>query len=346
MRIWGRSIPATAPLIWRRTLRGLFKVTAAGGSVTAVNDDDTGIRYSGAWQRSYNRGLGDYQDDVHFTQTNNDYFEYAFQGTGIDLVTEKDASQGNVDIYVDNVFKQTVNTASATRQTQQTVYSVSGLPNGPHTLKAVKKSGTYMLLDKLQFRVASPVAVNDTDPAVSYTGAWTLNGSRGFGDYQDDVHYTQTNNDYFQYAFNGTGIELVTEKDPAQGNVDIYVDNVFKQTVNTYNPTRLAQQTVYAIGGLPSGAHTLKAVKKSGSFMLLRPAAGQELEDPVQRHGSRHRLLRLLVAEREPGLRGLQQRRAFYPDEQRLFPIHLRRHGRGIDHGEGSRPRQRRHLPR
>ncbi|NBD27983.1 glycoside hydrolase family 27 protein [Paenibacillus glycinis] len=246
----------------------LLKVTAAGGSVTA-NDDDTGIKYAGAWQRSYNRGLGDYQDDVHFTQTNNDYFEYAFQGTGIDLVTEKDASQGNVDIYVDNVFKQTVNTASATRQLQQTVYSVSGLPNGPHTLKAVKKSGTYMLLDKLQFRVASPIPVNDTDPAVSYTGSWTLNGNRGFGDYQDDVHYTQTNNDYFQYAFNGTGIELVTEKDPAQGNVDIYVDNVFKQTVNTYNPTRLAQQTVYAIGGLPSGAHTLKAVKKSGTFMLL-----------------------------------------------------------------------------
>ncbi|NRF95298.1 hypothetical protein HQN89_30935 [Paenibacillus frigoriresistens] len=68
----------------------------------------------------------------------------------------------NVDMYIDNVFKQTVNTFNATRQLQQTVYSISGLSNGPHTLKAVKKSGTYMLLDKLCFSVSSPIQVNDT----------------------------------------------------------------------------------------------------------------------------------------------------------------------------------------
>ncbi|CAI6077528.1 glycoside hydrolase family 27 protein [Cohnella sp. JJ-181] len=246
----------------------LLKVTAAGGAVTA-NDDDTGIKYTGAWQRSFNRGLGDYQDDVHFTQTNNDAFEYTFQGTGIDLITEKSADQGNVDVYLDNVFKGTVSTYNATRQTQQTVYSASGLTNGSHTLKVVKKSGAYMLLDKLRFFVASPLAANDTDSGISYSGAWSLSSARGSGDYQDDVHYTQTNNDYAQYTFNGTGVDLVTEKDASQGDIDIYIDNVFKKTVNTYSPSRLAQQTVYSIGGLPSGAHTIKAVKKSGTYMLI-----------------------------------------------------------------------------
>ncbi|WP_138750820.1 glycoside hydrolase family 27 protein [Paenibacillus sinopodophylli] len=246
----------------------LLKVKASGGSVTA-NDDDTGIKYTGAWQRSYNRGFGDYGNDVHYTQTNNDAFEYSFQGTGIDFITEKDASQGNIDIYVDNVFKQTVNTYNATRQAQQTVYSITGLSNGPHTLKAVKKSGTYMLVDKLQFSVPSPIFVNDTDSGISYTGTWSTSSARGFGDYQDDVHYTTTNNDYFQYTFNGTGIDFVTEKEASQGNIDIYIDNVFKQTVNTYNPTRLAAQTVYSIDGLTSGSHTIKAVKKSGTYMLL-----------------------------------------------------------------------------
>ncbi|WP_139999788.1 glycoside hydrolase family 27 protein [Paenibacillus paridis] len=246
----------------------LLKVTATGGSVTA-NNDDTGIKYTGAWQRSHSRGFGDYGDDVHYTQTNNDAFEYTFQGTGIDLITEKDSSQGNIDIYVDNVFKQTVNTYNATRQAQQTVYSITGLANGPHTLKAVKKSGTYMLVDKLQFSVPSPILVNDTDPGVSYTGTWTTSSARGYGDYQDDVHYTQTNNDYFQYTFNGTGIDLVTEKEASQGNIDIYIDNVFKKTVNTYNVTRLAAQTVYSIDGLASGSHTIKVVKKSGTYMLL-----------------------------------------------------------------------------
>jgi alpha-galactosidase len=246
----------------------LFKVTVQGGSVTA-NDDDTGIKYTGSWQRSWNRGLGDYLNDVHFTQTNNDYFEYTFKGTGIELITEKDSSQGNVDIYIDNVFKQTVNTYNATRQAQQSVYKISGLTNGAHTIKAVKKSGTYMLLDKLSFSVASPIDINDTDPAIVYTGSWSLSSNRGFGDYKDDVHFTQTNNDYFQYTFKGTGIDLITEKEASQGDIDIYIDNVFQRTVSTYNATRLTQQTVFSVSGLASGTHTIKAVKKSGTYMLL-----------------------------------------------------------------------------
>ncbi|QGR00194.1 glycoside hydrolase family 27 protein [Paenibacillus psychroresistens] len=246
----------------------LLRVVTNGGTVTA-NNDDTLVKYTGAWQRSYNRGFGDYQNDVQFTQTNNDYFEYTFKGTGVDVITEKDSSQGNVDIYVDGVFKQTVSTYNATRLVQQTVYSITGLSNASHTIKGVKKTGTYMLLDKLVFSVATPIPINDTDAGITYSGSWTLNGSRGFGDYKDDVHYTSTNNDYFQYSFTGTGVEVVTEKDSAQGNIDIYVDGVFKQTVNTYNATRLAQQTVYSITGLSSGSHTIKGIKKTGTYMLL-----------------------------------------------------------------------------
>src|SRR5690606_39158290 len=36
------------------------------GVVAMLNDDHPGITYSGEWNRSWNRGLGDYLDDVHF----------------------------------------------------------------------------------------------------------------------------------------------------------------------------------------------------------------------------------------------------------------------------------------
>jgi hypothetical protein len=246
----------------------LLRVVSQGGA-NAVNDDDTGIRYVGDWERSYNRGLGDLQDDVHYTETDNDYSEYTFNGTGIDLLTEKDSSQGDIDIYVDGAFRQTVSTYNATRQVRQKVFGISGLANGPHTLKAVKKSGTFMLLDELSFSAASPIAVNDTDAAISYVGSWTHSTGRGFGDEQDDVHYTMTNDDYVQYVFSGTGIDLVTEKDSSEGNMDIYLDGTFKTTVSASNSSRLAGQTVYGVRGLSAGTHTLKAVKKSGTYMLL-----------------------------------------------------------------------------
>jgi hypothetical protein len=121
-----------------------------------VNNDNSQIVYTGAWSRSTGRGLGDYQDDVQYTETNGDSFSYSFVGTGVDYVTETHNSQGDVDIYVDGQFKQTVSTYQADgRGAQQVVYSISDLPNGTHTIRGVKKSGQFMLLDKLNVRQQS-----------------------------------------------------------------------------------------------------------------------------------------------------------------------------------------------
>ncbi|WP_312168839.1 X2-like carbohydrate binding domain-containing protein [Microbacterium sp.] len=123
-----------------------------GGLQVTLNDDDSRIAYSGSWGYSNNRGLGDHADDVHFTEANGAAFEYTFQGTGIQYVTEKHESQGDVEIYLDGQLVETVSThldPADGRLSQQTVYSVSDLAPGTHTLRAVKKSGSYMLLDKL-----------------------------------------------------------------------------------------------------------------------------------------------------------------------------------------------------
>ncbi len=114
-----------------------------------LNNDDPSIAYQGSWYRSTGRGYGDYKDDVQFAEKNGDSFSLNFRGTGIRYVTERDQSQGDVDIYVDEEFKATVGTKSDARQAQQTVYGLSGLTNGSHTFKAVKKSGNFMLLDQL-----------------------------------------------------------------------------------------------------------------------------------------------------------------------------------------------------
>jgi alpha-galactosidase len=95
---------------------------------------------------------------VHYTEANGASFQYSFQGTGITYVTEMDESQGDVDVYVDGEFKQTVSTHRDTAQeraVQQAVYSVFGLSNGAYTLRVVKKSGGYMLLDKLAVTLES-----------------------------------------------------------------------------------------------------------------------------------------------------------------------------------------------
>jgi alpha-galactosidase len=283
-----------------------------------INNDDPGIRYTGRWNHSGGRGFGDYMDDVQWTETEGDYFEYTFVGTGIQYVTEIDPSQGEVDIYIDDEFMGTVDTYSDQRMAQQTVYAIDGLPNGTHTLKAVKKSsGRFMLLDKLvvtlETLVTPDTATFDKNEAaqkdvtftllpdasrlasvtkdgvaltagtdytisgqtVTINKAYLANEPVGettllftfSGDYLNDIHATANDGDSITFTFNGTGFNWITAKAPDQGLVDIYVDGVLRQTVDTYHEKRLTVQTVFSISDLKYGEHTFKAVKRSGTYM-------------------------------------------------------------------------------
>jgi alpha-L-fucosidase len=64
-------------------------------------------------------------------------------------------------------------------------------------------------------------------------------------------------------------VDYVTEKNSDMGQIDIYIDGVFQQTVDCANPTRLAQQVVYSKRGLATGTHAIRGVKKTGQYMLV-----------------------------------------------------------------------------
>ncbi|WP_373233185.1 hypothetical protein [Cohnella sp.] len=239
-----------------------------GDSTTTVNDDHASMSYDNGWFYSNDRDLGDYNNDGHFSNVIGAVAEYTFTGTGIDYISEKNWDMGNVDVYVDNAFQQNVNLYNETRLLQQVVYSASGLTNGVHTIKIVNKTNSYGNVDA--FKVYKAVSVLNNDAAgISYSGTWHDSTGRGYGDYGDDVKYTTTNGDYFTYTFTGKGIDFISETEASQGTIDIYVDGVLMHTIDTANPTRLAQQTVYSVSWPTSGTHTIKAVKKSGTYMLL-----------------------------------------------------------------------------
>ena len=130
-------------------------INAAGGVTWAtINDADSGITYSGSWTYSANRGLGDYNDDIHYTKTNGNYAQYTFTGTGVQYITETYSDESNVDVYIDGAYQTTVSCYSTTRQSQFVAYSRTGISSGSHTIKVVKNSGNYMLLDAFAFTTA------------------------------------------------------------------------------------------------------------------------------------------------------------------------------------------------
>ncbi|MFC4808905.1 X2-like carbohydrate binding domain-containing protein [Paenibacillus sp. GCM10023250] len=139
--------------------------SASPGRYVMVNNNDPSIRYTGGWNNSGGRNMGDYKDDVQWTEAEGAFFTYTFQGTGIEYITEVDQSQGDVEIFLDGVSQGKVSTygADAHNKPQVAVYSAQGLTNGFHTLKAVKKTGKFMLLDALRVQLPDLIDVSSTD---------------------------------------------------------------------------------------------------------------------------------------------------------------------------------------
>ncbi|HTJ72960.1 MAG TPA: hypothetical protein VL551_35810 [Actinospica sp.] len=123
--------------------------TREQGPATAgvVDDDSLAISYTGSWSDSGFRGLGDYDDGVHYTTTNGDQATLTFEGTQVSFATETNSDEGTFEVLVDGVNQGTFNANSSTRQVQQTLFTSAVLTSGTHTITVVKESGTYMLVD-------------------------------------------------------------------------------------------------------------------------------------------------------------------------------------------------------
>ena len=178
------------------TAQTLVSLAGTPGHLTPVDDTDSSITYTGSWGYSSGRTYGDLGDDVHYTQTNGDSATITFTGTGIDVLTEANNDEGDIDVYVDGVLDRTVTAnRTAERLAQQVVYSKTGLSQGTHTIKLVKKDNSYLLIDGY-VPIAAPIApVHDIalrGITFSYATWLGSNGPDGYRDNQAGVTWTGT----------------------------------------------------------------------------------------------------------------------------------------------------------
>ncbi|MDX2683762.1 hypothetical protein [Streptomyces soliscabiei] len=178
------------------TTETLLNVKGTPGHLTPVNDTDPAITYTGSWNSSTGRNLGDLYNDVHATTTNGDSVSYTFTGTGIDVLSETNSDEGGIDVYIDGTKVQSVSAAGSSRLAQQVVASVSGLTKGQHTIKLVKTGGTSMVLDGFTVVPDAITPAHDItfqNLTFAYT-TWTLPSTAGYIDNQAGVLWDPANN--------------------------------------------------------------------------------------------------------------------------------------------------------
>ncbi|MZQ86093.1 hypothetical protein GQF01_28745 [Paenibacillus sp. 5J-6] len=228
------------------------------------------VTYSGTWD--------DQSNSSYFKSTDRNSgqagasAEYTFTGTGVRLITKKNVSTGIFDVYLDGNKVSTFDSYSASADFDVVAYEATSLTNATHTIKMVatgtknpNSSGVNVNLDLFEY-LGTPVQtqtdtiVDDTNAAITYSGTW--NHISRAASYDGTISYSSTQDAYAEYAFNGTGVKLYTQKGAGGGKFDIYVDGVLQTTFDSYAASQ--QNKVLAIDkqDLAAGNHIIKVVVK------------------------------------------------------------------------------------
>ena len=190
------------------------------GNVLASGDYGTtnnAITWHGTWtnwagEREKHHG-GTKTESKNTSDAVGSYFEYTFNGTGVEVYSQKHANFASFDVYIDGekIGNYSLE-GSSNGDNQQLIFSKKNLENGEHTIKcvAVERDGKYQInLDYLKiFSPGEGVAVDKAELQTSVEAGAALVKSE----------YDETNWNAFMAAYNDA-VEVMNNADATQETV-------------------------------------------------------------------------------------------------------------------------------
>lgn len=137
------------------------------------------------------------------------------------------------------------------------VLGTSGFAAGQYRLYAIDTEGGVSTGSPRIFIVnPSQTTVEDTSALIDYTGQWqTYTAAQNSG----GTHtLAKAEGAAAEIPFYGKRAKLLGIRSVNSGQADIYVDGVYRTTIDNYNATTLFQQTLFDTGLLAEGPHTIR----------------------------------------------------------------------------------------
>lgn len=173
----GIGFPLTS---YRRAIIRLGKGGIATGTMTTVNDDDTGaadrqFEYVGNW--THNVQFRCHQDDYHSSNTPSDYFHVRFNGIQIRLYGMIANDHGTAGVQIDGGATTTVSFYGATEEGDVLLFSSRILQPGQHIMKVTVNGDGYVVPDKvnLLYVPITPTNITWSVTADMLTLSWPSN---------------------------------------------------------------------------------------------------------------------------------------------------------------------------
>jgi sugar lactone lactonase YvrE len=270
--------------------RNLYVAEAGGHRVRRVNlpgagtyeDANSSLSLTGRWVPVAN--AADSGGGARISGVKGAAAELTFAGTGVSWIAHRQADAGVSDVYLDGAKVASVDLFSATKLYQQTVFSTSGLPSGPHTIRVARtgtrnpaSTGTLHSIDAFVVTAGDPPAAGtyqESSPHLVFAGTWTTTPNPG--DNGGAAASSTSANASVDLTFRGTSIRWQSHRQPDGGIGAVFIDGVKVGTIDLYAASTVLKQTVYAKHDLAPGTHTIRVARtgnknasSSGTILVL-----------------------------------------------------------------------------
>jgi len=245
-----------------------FGLILSSNNVNKISDWNSNIIYSGyGWAMDYASGYTD--GYAHKSLLANAYTEYSFSGTQIDVISSITPNGGSFDVYIDNVYKETVNCMGIQTEYRKILFTSESLSSEQiHVIKLVSKSNAPVSYDG--FVVSEGVAseINDWDASILYSGyGWIMDYDPEYTD--GYAHMSLLANAFTEYTFIGMQIDVISSIAPNSGSFDVYIDNEFIETVNCIASEKEYRRILFTSGRLSNQqTHVIRLVSKSNEPVI------------------------------------------------------------------------------
>jgi hypothetical protein len=192
---------------------------------------------------------------------------YTFTGTAVSWIGLQCSICGIATVSIDGGDATSVDTAGPAAPgspglTSEAVFTSPPLAPGSHTIVitvtgTTTSSGAHIVVDAFDVTGGSAGAatrIEDTNPAVSYTGAW-IHGTdpRASG---GTFAEAETAGALATLSFTGTQVRLLGVRNSNNGMARVSIDGVFMDEVDTYGPS-LEMAVLFTATGLHNGGHSM-----------------------------------------------------------------------------------------
>jgi hypothetical protein len=246
-------------------------VPPPAAAVKRYEDTDASVAYSAGWDQDASwRWSG---GTIAYSPTPGAQATFTFTGTSVTWIGYFSGNGSVARVSVDGVFVSNVDLISRSSELRVPVFTATGLSNSSHTLTievtglknenwlAFSSVGTVdavdgaIVVDAFDVPSATISRLQETDPAITYTGGWAQEGSRAWS--ARTAAYSGTAGAQATFTFTGTSISWLGARGPQTGIARVFLDGAFLAEVDTYAPAEQIQAAIFTSPPLTDASHTL-----------------------------------------------------------------------------------------